>query len=86
MNKIKAEHEEHRVAINKLASLKKKLEEDLNKKQMIVDKYVKIKEMIRHEQELIKMKRDFAATENLANQNKVKENIFDSHNPNWIKI
>ena len=86
VNKIKVEHEEHRVAINKLASMKQKLIEEINKQQMIVDKYSKIKEMIKQEQELIKLKRDFVTTQNLTNQSKTKEKIFDTHNPNWIKL
>ena len=86
VNKIKVEHEEHRVAINKLASMKQKLIEEINKQQIIVDKYSKIKEMIRQEQELIKLKRDFVTTQNLTNQSKTKEKIFDTHNPNWIKL
>jgi DNA repair exonuclease SbcCD ATPase subunit len=86
VNKIKVEHEEHRVAINKLASMKQKLIEEINKQQIIVDKYSKIKEMIRQEQELIKLKRDFVTTQNLTNQSKTKEKIIDTHNPNWIKL
>lgn len=86
INKIKAEHEEHRVAINKLASTKQKLQEEINKHQMIADKYAAIKEMIRQEQEIIRKKRELAATDNLIDQSKTKEKIFENHNPNWIKL
>lgn len=86
INKIKSEHEEHRVAINKLAAMKQKLQEEVNKQQMIVDKYAKIKEMIRQEQDMIRMRRELATTDNLTIQSPVKEKIFEPHNPNWIKL
>jgi hypothetical protein len=57
INKIKVEHEEHRLAINKLAAVKKKLEDEIKKHQVVIDKYSMIKEKIRQEQNLIKMRR-----------------------------
>ena len=86
IHKIKAEHEEHRVAINKLASMKQKLQDEITKQQMIADKYATIKEMIRQEQEMIRRKRELAATDNLIDQPRVKEKIFENPNPNWIKL
>ncbi|MBK9098804.1 MAG: hypothetical protein IPM14_11930 [bacterium] len=86
INKIKTEHEEHRVAINKLALMKQKLQEEINKQQIVADKYVRIKELIRQEQELIMKKRELADTDNLVDQPRAKEKIFEKHNPNWIKL
>jgi chromosome segregation ATPase len=55
---IKVEHEEHRLEINKLVSFKNKLLDEINKNKVIVDKYRKIKDRIRHEQETIKKRRE----------------------------
>ena len=57
INKIKEEHEEHRQDINKLVSMKKRLEEEITKYEVTIDRYEKIKEKIRLEQNLIKNKR-----------------------------
>jgi chromosome segregation ATPase len=86
INKIKIEHEEHRLAINKLASVKKKLEDEISKHQVTIDKYSSIKEKIRQEQNLIKMKRELLASNKSINQNDVGEKTFEPHNPNWIKL
>ena len=65
IGKIKVEHEEHRLEINKLASLKNKLYDEINKSRIILDKYKKIKERIRIERDSIlkqreeKLKKDF---------------------------
>ena len=66
--------------------MKQKLREEIGKQQIIADKYVRIKELIRQEQESIMRKRELAATDNLVNQPKIKEKIFENHNPNWIKL
>jgi hypothetical protein len=66
--------------------MKQKLQEEVNKQQMIVDKYTRIKEMIRQEQDMIRMRRELATADNLTNQSRVKEKIFEPHNPNWIKL
>jgi chromosome segregation ATPase len=55
---IKVEHEEHRIEINKLAAIRNKLLEDINKGRVIADKYNKILERIRHEKEAIKKRRE----------------------------
>ena len=65
IGKIKVEHEEHRLEINKLASLKNKLYDEINKSRIILDKYKKIRERIRIERDSIlkqreeKLKKDF---------------------------
>ena len=86
INKIKVEHEEHRLAINKLAAVKKKLEEEINKHQVVLDKYTKIKEKIRQEQNLIKMKRELFISTKSPNQSNEGEKTFEPHNPDWIKL
>lgn len=86
INKIKVEHEEHRLAINKLAALKKKLENEISKHQIVIDKYSKFKEMIRQEQELIKMKRELLVSNKSQDNSNAEEKTFEPHNPNWIKL
>jgi len=86
IDKIKIEHEEHRLAINKLAALKKKLENEITKHQIVIEKYAKFKEMIRQEQELIKMKRELSASNKSPDYSKAGEKTFEPHNPNWIKL
>ena len=86
ISKIKIEHEEHRLAINKLASVKKKLEDEINKHQVVIDKYTKIKEKIRQEQNLIKMKRDLLVSNKSSSQGVEGEKTFEPHSPNWIKL
>jgi chromosome segregation ATPase len=86
IDKIKIEHEEHRLAINKLAALKKKLENEISKYQILIDKYSKFKEMIRQEQEIIKMKRELADSNKSPDQSNSVEKTFETHNPNWIKL
>jgi len=55
---IKVEHEEHRIEINKLAAVRNKLLEDINKGRVIADKYNRIIERIRQEKEAIKKRRE----------------------------
>jgi len=86
IDKIKIEHEDHRLAINKLAALKHKLEDDINKYQIVIDKYSKFKEMIRQEQELIKMKRELSASNKPPVHSNAGEKTFEPHNPNWVKL
>jgi chromosome segregation ATPase len=86
IDKIKIEHEEHRVDINKLAALKNKLEVEISKNQMLVDKYAGIKEMIRKEQELIKMKRELSSSNKDKLHSDANEKVFESNNPKWIKL
>jgi chromosome segregation ATPase len=86
ITKIKNEHEEHRVSINKLASIKTKLEEGINKDKLIIDKYTAIKEKIRQEQEIIKMKRELVGSIKSSKQIFVGEKTFGPQNPKWIKL
>jgi chromosome segregation ATPase len=65
VGKIKVEHEEHRLEINKLASLRNKLFDEINKSRVILDKYKKIRERIRGEQESIIKRKEEKLTKEL---------------------
>lgn len=86
INAIKIEHEDHRVDINKLAALKNRLEVEISKNQLLVDKYISIKDMIRQEQELIKMKREIGTPGKTKSPSKAEEKVFEPNNPKWIKL
>ena len=68
VGKIKVEHEEHRLEINKLASLRNKLFDEINKSRVILDKYKKIRERIRGEQESIIKRKEEKLTKDLKPQ------------------
>lgn len=57
LGRIKIEHEEHRSDISKLVSMKKKMQEEVNKNQVLLEKYTKIKEKLKAEQEAIRKRR-----------------------------
>jgi chromosome segregation protein len=57
LGRIKIEHEEHRSDISKLVSMKKKMQEEVDKNQVLLEKYTKIKEKLKAEQEAIKKRR-----------------------------
>jgi chromosome segregation ATPase len=86
ISKIKIEHEDHRVSINKFAAIKTKLEDQINSYKLVIDKYTKIKEKIREEQDLIKTKRDLASRINSSNKISVGQKTLESHNTKWIKL
>jgi len=86
IGKIKTEHEEHRVSINKFAALKTKLEDQINSYKLVIEKYTKIKEKIREEQDLIKTKRDLASHINSSNKISFVQKTLESHNTKWIKL
>ena len=86
INKIKIEHEDHRVSINKLASIKTKLVDEINRNKLVIDKYASIKEKIRQEQELIKRKRELTASVKSSKKISASEKTFETHNPKWIKL
>ena len=80
ISKIKAEHEDHRLSINKLAAIKTKFEEQIESYKKILDKYAIIREKIREEQELIKKKRD------LAERNSSPTQTVEAQNTKWVKV
>ena len=55
---IKVEHEEHRGNIVKLASMKKKLQEEIAKSQRVLQRYQKIREKLKIEQSILKNRQD----------------------------
>jgi len=83
---IKVEHEEHRLEINKLVSLKNNLLDDINKNRVIVDKYKKIKERIRHERETIKKRREERIIKELSPQFMLTNNTKDSDLTKLFKL
>ena len=52
----------------------------------MIDKYTKIKEKIRQEQNFIKMKRELYVSNKPSDQNVVGEKAFEPHTINWIKL
>jgi chromosome segregation ATPase len=58
---IKVEHEEHRGNVFKLASMKKKLQEEINKNQKVLQRYQKIREKLKIEQSILKSRQDSIA-------------------------
>jgi chromosome segregation ATPase len=58
---IKVEHEEHRGNILKLASMKKKLQEEIVKSQRVLQRYQKIREKLKIEQSILKNRQDSIA-------------------------
>jgi chromosome segregation ATPase len=58
---IKVEHEEHRGNIVKLASMKKKLQEEIAKSQRVLQRYQKIREKLKIEQSILKNRQDSIA-------------------------
>ena len=73
LGRIKIEHEEHRGDISKLVSMKKKMQEEIDKNQLLFEKYMKIKEKLKAEQQAIKKRkglkvdREFSPTRNNEN-------------------
>jgi len=61
LGRIKIEHEEHRSDISKLVPMKKKMQEEIDKNQVLLEKYTKIKEKLKAEQEAIKKRKDHTA-------------------------
>jgi len=61
LGRIKIEHEEHRSDISKLVPMKKKMQEEIDNNQVLLEKYTKIKEKLKAEQEAIKKRKGFTA-------------------------
>jgi chromosome segregation protein len=55
---IKVEHEEHRNNVMKLASMKKKLQEEIAKNQKVLQRYQKIREKLKIEQSILKNRQE----------------------------
>ena len=78
INKIKEEHEEHRKDINKLVAIKKRLEEEISK-------YEIIKEKIKQEQNIIREKRVVKEQKDQMVRQDENKIISDSDKFDWIK-
>lgn len=85
INKIKEEHEEHRQDINKLVSMKKRLEEEISKYEVVIRKYEKIKEKIRQEQNLLRDKRGTKEQKDQVARQDESKKISNPDKFNWIK-
>ncbi len=66
LGRIKIEHEEHRSDISKLVPMKKKMQEEIDKNQVLLEKYTKIKEKLKTEQEAIKKRKGFTTDREFA--------------------
>jgi len=73
LGRIKIEHEQHRSDISKLVPMKKKMQEEVDKNQSLLEKYTKIKEKLKAEQETMKKRgrhtadREFSPARNSEN-------------------
>lgn len=85
INKIKEEHEEHRQDINKLVSMKKRLEEEISKYEVVIRKYEKIKEKIKQEQDLVRDKRGTKEQKDQVTRQDESKKISNPDKFNWIK-
>ncbi len=63
---IKVEHEEHRGSIVKLASMKKRLQEEIAKSQRVLQRYQKIREKLKIEQSILKEQTGFYFQKNFS--------------------
>ena len=77
--------EEHRQDINKLVSMKKKLEEEISKYEVTIDKYEKIKEKIKQEQDLLRDKRGIKEQKDQVAMQDEGKKIPNPDKFNWIK-
>lgn len=78
----KIEHEDHNGQVVKLITMEKKLEEEIARHQLVLQKYQKIREKLKIEQALIKSRRETAAkTEDELNE---AENSLNEHEQSKI--
>jgi len=66
LGRIKIEHEEHRSDISKLVPMKKKMQEEIDKNQLLFEKYTKIKEKLKAEREAIKKRKGYPSDREFA--------------------
>jgi len=76
--RIKLEHEEHQNGITKLVSMKKKLQQEISKHQVVVGKYQKVREKIKFEQAMKKKESTSTLEENTLGE---EMNIGKAKNP-----
>src|SRR5574338_169198 len=84
---IKVEHEEHRGNIKKLASMKKKLQEEIVKSQRVLQRYQKIREKLKIEQSILKSRQDTIAGKiSIADNTETNDNQSESEKTRMFKI
>ena len=84
---IKVEHEEHRGSIMKLASMKKKLQEEIAKSQRVLQRYQKIREKLKIEQSILKNRQDSIARKiSIDDINDINENQQEQETSRLFKL
>jgi len=84
---IKVEHEEHHGSIVKLASMKKKLHEEIAKSQRVLQRYQKIREKLKIEQSILKNRQDSIARKiSIDDINDITENQQEQENSKLFKL
>jgi chromosome segregation ATPase len=84
---IKVEHEEHRGSIMKLASMKKKLQEEIAKSQRVLQRYQKIREKLKIEQSILKNRQDSIARKiSIDDINDINENQQEQESSRLFKL
>jgi chromosome segregation ATPase len=84
---IKVEHEEHRGNIVKLASMKKKLQEEIAKSQRVLQRYQKIREKLKIEQSILKNRQDSIARKiSIDDSTEINENQHEQDTTRLFKI
>ncbi len=84
---IKVEHEEHRGNIVKLASMKKKLQEEIVKSQRVLQRYQKIREKLKIEQSILKNRQDSIARKiSIDDSSEINENQQEQETTRLFKI
>jgi len=84
---IKVEHEEHRGNIVKLASMKKKLQEEIAKSQRVLQRYQKIREKLKIEQSILKNRQDSIARKiSIDDSTEINENLQEQETTRLFKI
>lgn len=85
VNRIKLEHEEHRLSITKFVSIKKKLDEEIKKNQTLLNKYKQIREKIKIEQTTMTRFKETPVLESNSSADKLKL-LTNKDNPEIFKL
>ena len=85
LTNTKLEHEEHRTGITKFVSMKKKLQKEISKHQVVLEKYQKISEKIKFEQAMMLKERASKIEENTSVKG-VKINRTSNPGDPFIKV
>ena len=85
LTNTKLEHEEHRTGIMKFVSMKKKLQNEISKHQVVLEKYKKISEKIKFEQAMMQKERASKIEENTSVKD-VKINRTSNPGNPFIKV